>query len=1299
MQPEGRRSSTYHLQSPVTSEQQAIYLNAIPLLALGAIYLVAAASLVPSLLRERGRIRQLELALALVFPCGGVAAVILGLLVLEQREPVAGNAWAGLAAVVPALGPALAFFARFRERALLLTGAARAKEAEQRSSVQEQQRIAAGRVGQAASLEDAARVLVDESLAIVGADFGALLVIDEDAHEARGVVGRSERRNVEWMPDVRLDLVNEPSGVASAYHEAAPFAVYDALHSRRVSQRLAERAGVKSIAYVPLFADRRVTAVLVVATLHALRAFSSDELASLQALASESAAAIERLRSNTKLDQVLERERVVGEIAAKIRSAHGVDAVVAVATAEVGRALDVQRCFVRLGDIGDPMPLRGEWHTPDLEPIAAVAVNRLPVSNLAARERRTVMVGDVATSPELDDQTLGGRETLLELGSRAVLATPIIVFDRLIGVFVVQRTTPGDWPAAHVALVETVAREIGLALDTARLLRDNEKRFARQAALLESAQALTSELEFRGVIERLAAEVVHLLDADAADCWLFDDDRRQLRCRAVAGLPESELGREIAPIGTIGAAIDSRRPVLKRDFARTERPPPSANYQGFEEVIDAPIIVLDEVRGVLGVCSRTSGRFEEQDIEVLEAFAALASLAIRNAEAFEERTRQAGVQRGFYRIAAALGQSLSLTATYDALAQAAVEAFGGSSAAVLRPQGAAFTLAGGHDLPEAIRAALDDARGSALALASAERRVLAAPSLADDERFSEWRGLAGAILVVPVEPPRADAAALVVVFFAEERQMTEGDVELAQHLAGAARGALERAGLFETERTSRSLAQQLARTGGALASELDPAAVLDEVVAQAPAMLGAETCAVWTLDGDELYVSAVSGEENDALGSRTRATGWLSGEVVQSRRPVALADARDAASTVGDPFLAAGHAGYLGVPLVGPEGSLHGVLALYALHPRPWRPEEVEALLALSANTSAALSNAELYQRVALEKERSAAILENIADGIVAVDRDGDVVLWNRAAEQITGVPPSEALGRPPEHAIGRALSGEGLVSIDRGGSEIWLSVTEAVMRDPAGLVAGRIYAFRDISSERMVEQMKTQFVSTVSHELRTPLTSIYGFAETLLREDVLFGEEERKVFLGYIASESERLTQIVDALLNVARLDTGDLHVQIAPTDVAPVLSEVVSSVEQESNGDEHSFVLDIPSGPLAAEADADKLRQVLAHLVENAVKYSPNGGTVTIAVRRKRDRVEFEVADQGIGIPETERERIFRKFYRAEREGLDPGSGTGLGLFIAQGLVNAMGGRIWVESAEGKGSRFAFELPAARV
>jgi two-component system, NtrC family, sensor histidine kinase KinB len=633
------------------------------------------------------------------------------------------------------------------------------------------------------------------------------------------------------------------------------------------------------------------------------------------------------------------------------------------------------------------------------------------------------------------------------------------------------------------------------------------------------------------------------------------------------------------------------------------------------------------------------------------------------------------------------------------------------------PAEGAFELAAGYGLPDEVAAIVAESAAEAaepFATCARSAAVVAAPRLADDDRFADvWRETAtragyGSLLAVPVAAPAREGG-LAVVFFGEARRFSDYDLELAKNLAGAARGALERSDLYESERRTRSLAQQLARTAAQLAVQLDPAAVLDEIVVQAPAFLAADAAVVRTLDGDELVVAAAHGPlPHDLIQSRSPATGWAAGDVMQMRAPIAVADVAAAGAAAIDPVLAAGYTAFVKVPLLGSEGGFQGVLSLYSRRPRAWRQEEVEALAALAGNASAALASAELYQRVALEKERSVAILSNIADGIVAVDREGNVVLWNAAAERITGIRAADALGRSTLQVLERRLesedgdaepAGDRLVSIKRGEEEVWLSLTEAIMRDPAGGVAGRIFAFRDISTERVVEQMKSDFVTTVSHELRTPLTSIFGFAETLLRQDVLFGDEERRTFLGYIASESERLTRIVDQLLNVARLDTGDLQVNLAPTDVRSVVADAVELAEQAPRANGRRFVVELPEEPLDAEADGEKLRQILGHLLDNAVKFSPAGGTVTVAARRADEHVEVRVVDEGIGIPEEEQRRIFTKFYRGGSVSRDPTStGTGLGLFIAHGLVSAMGGRMWVESREGAGSSFGFELPLAR-
>ena len=1220
-------------------------------------------------------------------------------------------AWESVAVVFGALGIGLliGWVARHRPTK------AQAAASEERGRELESLRRIAGELARTPDVEGVVRALLDEIGSLFAVEFAALAFVSDDAAEATGYLARSDRRDVDWWRGVHVDLEREPSGIASAVYEASGFAVYDVTGSNRVSSRLAAETGAKSAAFVPLINEDRVIAVISVATTAEHRAFSAEDLAAMQALASEATIALERTRTAIALHEALERERLVAEIGRRLRGELELDSALQTTVAETARALGASRCFVRLGEETGDMPVVAEWTRAGAPRLGEDTAN-LPISNLALLEERTVAIGDIEAPQGLDVIPAAGLERLRALGARSAASAPIVVQDRLIGVLTAHREDPRAWSQGDLALLEAVAAEAGLAIRLGRLLAENRDRLGQQTALLRAAQVLSGELELDIVLQRLADELATLLQAEASDCYLYDRDRGVLRCAAVHGFDDSLVGFEFpADTGLAGLSIREGRPLIAADYSKLIDQVPHAAYDGFTDAIVAPMRWSDEVQGVLGVGRRGPRPFDVREAEVLEAFAGLASLALRNAATFTRSSRQANVQRGFYRIASVLGQSLSRAATLDAVAQAAADALGAASAAVLIPHGGRLALTGAYELPAGVRELLADGleQGDGpLGRSASQVRVLAAPALAEDDRLpKEWRAAAaaegyGALLSVPVDAPRTEDGALVIAFFADERVFTDDDLELARHLADATRSALERSELFEAERSARALAQQLTRTGRLLTTELDPAAVLEEVVQQAPELVNADACAIRVLVGDELVVSAAEGRGADeALDTRSPANAWLSGDVVQSRSPVALENAGgDVRLRELDPMLGAGNAAYLGVPLAGPEGAPLGVLAVYCAEPRPWRAEEVDAMLALAASASAALSNAELYQRVALERERSFAILSNIADGIVAVDREGKVVLWNAAAEQITGVPADDALGRTPVQVLQRTLEsetgemqGDRLVPIMRGREEVLLSVTEAVMRDPAGVVAGRIFAFRDISDDRLVEQMKSDFVSTVSHELRTPLTSIYGFAETLLRRDVMFGDEERLTFLGYIASESQRLTGIVDALLNVARLDTGDLQVNLLPTDVRDVVGQVLqTTAEAGLNG--HDFVVDLPEEPLAAQADPEKLRQVFSILLDNALRYSPEGGTVTVGAERKLETIEVTVADEGIGIPQADQDQIFRKFYRgADAEARVGPGGTGLGLFIARGLVTATGGRIWLDSREGEGSTFAFELPVA--
>jgi PAS domain S-box-containing protein len=1297
----------------VNAETQAVLFNAVPLLILAALYLAVGLAVTPALWRERGRTREIGFATALVFACVGLVAAAVGVETLVTQEAPTGHPLVALLGILLLALPLAAVARNWRDLGAFVTGARPASDAEEQKSRRDRELAEVGRLSHqlldAESPTRIAQILLDELTRLFELDVANLALIEDDGRRAILISAREGGEDNDYLVGQSVSLSQEISGISTVVREGAAFAVYDAESSQIVNKRLNDIAQIKSCAFIPVRAHGDVIGV-VFAAVRRPRLFDLDELALMETLASEAGLALERTRSADSVADALERERLIARISRAVRSRRDLDELLQVAVHETANAAHVERCFIRLGEPGVPTPVLAEWAAPGLPPLEDAS--RLPAVNLSARERRTVALGDVLDAPELDDLSLGDVNELMDRSVRAVLATPIVAFDRVIGVLGLHRAEPGSWTRSEISLAEAVALEAAIAIDTSRLLRESDRRLAEQQALLKAGEALTSDLRVDVVIDRLVDEMRSLVNGDAADCWTFTPDGNELVCRAVVGLPESQVGRRIPVAGTIGEAITTGRPVLRRDYAATELPPPTEYYAIFDEVMDAPILSFGETLGVLGVCSREADRFDESDLRLIEGFASLASVALRNAEAYEESTRQTQVERGFYRIASVLSEPLSAEATLDAVAQAAAEALGGESAVVLRSSGEDLQLAGAYSLDRGLAAYL---RSEAASLTAAARagKVLASRRLADDSRFPpELAKAAGdaeceSLLAIPLVQPAGAGFALVVVFFRGETVFGDEQLELAGHVAGAARGALERSELYESERRARSLAQRLARAGVELAGELDPDNLLDVAVRSAVELLRAEGASIRFLEGDEVVGRAASGDGGrESVGARTPSTAWLVGDIVQTRSTRAIADVRDDARIgQADAMLAAGYAGYLGVPMVGPDGSMQGILAVYSARPRVWRPEEEEVLLALAATATGARMNAELYQGVSQEQQRSEAILANVADGIVAVDREGKVVLWNPAAERVTGVQQADALGRTPTEALGRSLEasegvsgGSRLVPIRRGGEEVWLSLSEAVMTDPTGAVAGRIYAFRDISAERSVEQMKSDFVSTVSHELRTPLTSIYGFAETLLREDVHFGEEERATFLRYIASESERLTAIVDRLLSVAQLDTGAMAVQIAETDVAAVVSEAVRSIETQDGQEAHRFVVALEDEPLAAEADGDKLGQVLAHLLDNAIRYSPAGGTVTVAARRRADAVEVSVEDEGVGIPHAEQERIFRKFYRGDAAAGAVGAGaTGLGLFLAEGLVTAMGGRIWVDSDEGRGSTFVLELRVA--
>jgi GAF domain-containing protein len=557
----------------------------------------------------------------------------------------------------------------------------------------------------AADIHATGLLLLREVVARLGVDFAAVALISDDRRRASGLVGVQDGAEADWWPAIKIDLETEPSAVATAAFEAAPIFVYDVAASARVSRRLAERVGAQSAVFIPMISSGRVHAVLVAATTKERRLFSKDEISELESLASEAALAIERAQSSSSLADALERERIVGEIARKVRSELDLDDVLRVAVEETAKATSATRAFVRLGEAGEPMPVLAEWDAPGMPPLGG-ETRHFPALNLAARERRTAAFADIEDAPELRDPSLGSLESLRALGTRAVMATPIVVFDHMIGVFGLHRSDPHQWTDGERTLLESVAREAGLAIHTAQLLEENAQRLEQSTALLKASQYVTGELRLETVLQRLVVEVTRLLRVDAADCYLYDARRGMLTCAAVHGLDPDVVSLEFpAEQGLAGEALRQGRGLLSADYRAIGDPVPHAAYSSFRSAIVAPMTWSGEKRGVLGVGSRDPERhFDKDDVAVLETFAGLASIALRHASSFEQSSRQARIQRGFYGIASVLAEPISLEETLAAVAKAASEALGGSFAALLMPAADDLVLAGGHELPDALAA-------------------------------------------------------------------------------------------------------------------------------------------------------------------------------------------------------------------------------------------------------------------------------------------------------------------------------------------------------------------------------------------------------------------------------------------------------------------------------------------------------------------------------------------------------------------------------------------------------------------
>ena len=603
------------------------------------------------------------------------------------------------------------------------------------------------------------------------------------------------------------------------------------------------------------------------------------------------------------------------------------------------------------------------------------------------------------------------------------------------------------------------------------------------------------------------------------------------------------------------------------------------------------------------------------------------------------------------------------------------------------------------------------------------------------------------LMVVPLLSG-ADLLGWLLLGSTREIRFSPQEMELARTISNQAATAIQNARLFaETRRLTADLehrvelrtaevtrehhnSQTLLRIISELSASLDMDMVLYRTLSVLSESTGAEQSMILLAQSAKVYQAG-----KDLAGVRAansaRIDQKISRSVVYQRAPILLGDVYvDPRWGEAEPL--PGFRSVLAVPLILGEDVLGSLMLLHS-QPDFFAGDKMHLLEATARQISLSLNNADLFNLIRdqaenlggmlrekqIEASRSRAILEAVADGVLVTEADNIITLFNASAERILGLEAEQVVSRSLEQfsgLFGKAASawmetirhwsedGEGeqegetyaeQLELDNG-RIVSVHLAPVIMRSE---FLGTVSIFRDITHEVQVDRLKTEFVANVSHELRTPMTSIKGYVDIMLMGAAGDIDPRVRHFLEIVRGNTERLSVLVNDLLDVSKIESGHVTLSMRALDMREIAGDVIADITRRSREENKlmAFALDIPDGLPEVRGDVERVRQILGNLVSNAYNYTPEDGVVTVRMCAGQEEVVVDVCDNGIGIAPADQARLFERFYRGEDPLVLATAGTGLGLAITRSLVEMHGGRIWFTSSgeRGVGSVFSFSLP----
>ncbi len=866
------------------------------------------------------------------------------------------------------------------------------------------------------------------------------------------------------------------------------------------------------------------------------------------------------------------------------------------------------------------------------------------------------------------------------------------------------------------------------------------------AALARISEQLRTSMNLSEVLQTVFFEAMANTSSDGGQISLYRDS-------AGSFLPRHEIGDSMSKKEALALekeVLETYKAVVRNDL-RGRSP--------LRSILVTPILYEGVIAGLIGLYSRNRHHFDVNTVEFLNALSNLASVAIVNAQLYQDTMERERFYGALGRVTLAINATVDLPEVLSLVCIESLELFEVNGAYIWQAEGDKLvgSAAAGHARDQFLKASvpLNETRILASAVAGSERGFFS-NNFGSDKRYIRpyrWQFAVKSALAVPLRKDADIIGILELVDTKKRNRFALPDIELATFFGTQAATAIQNAKLVtEMRDLNEQLDLRVAKRTRALGEERDRVQYLLRVTTELSASLDQDRVLIRTLElvnevvkathGNILLVDSLTGEliypsafESHKLSPLPRVDfGYrpeegLAGWIIRGREAVIIDDTRNDPRWDPPPDQPELRS-ILGVPLIASDEVI-GVLVLFHEKTNAFTQEQLELVEAAGAQVANAISNAQLYLLIRdqaerlgkmlreehIESAKNQSILESIADGVLVADASGQVVLANLSAGHILDIIRDQLIGKTVNELLGLyAATGDNWIttihewSLSSGpGQQTQYLAEQLIIEDKfvsirlspvfaSGQFFGTVSIFRDITQQVAVDRMKSEFVSTVSHELRTPMTSIKGYAELILMGAAGDMTDAQTRYLEIISDNADRMSDLVNDLLDISRIESGKTTLELTSVDITLAIRQVVEVHLRnliKTENKQISVTTNIAPSLPLIMADSDRITQILTNLLDNAFLYTPPGGSITVRAHAGDHSIYVSIDDTGYGLSEDEQGKIFNRFYRSERDEVQQVPGTGLGLAIVRSLVEMHGGQISVESVLDEGSTFSFSLP----